>query len=331
MCHSFLHVELGPLINFIVGHNGSGKSAVLTALTISLGGKASSTNRAGKLKSFIKEGQEYAKAYYPSYLEQEIDDVRSCTLSVQIKNGGDTGYQTETYGNTITVERTFNRAGASGFKLKSSSGKTVSARKADLDDISDYFAMQLDNPISVLSQDMARSFLNSSSPQEKYKFFIKGVNLDQLHHDYQLLEQNIEKIQAVSEERQADLKQLKARETTAKSLLDLVGKQDAIRSKMTEFGLQMAWSQVEDQEVKLQEIQRSIRQAGSDLEHARDDARRAEDAFDKHNARRDDAQANLLAAQRLKVPIADEKRVAKEARDSLVKEATELQVVDLWA
>ena len=59
MCHSFLHVELGPLINFIVGHNGSGKSAVLTALTISLGAKASATNRAGKLKSFIKEGQEY--------------------------------------------------------------------------------------------------------------------------------------------------------------------------------------------------------------------------------------------------------------------------------
>ena len=58
MCHSFLHVELGPLINFIVGHNGSGKSAVLTALTISLGGKASSTNRAGSLKSFVKEGQE---------------------------------------------------------------------------------------------------------------------------------------------------------------------------------------------------------------------------------------------------------------------------------
>ena len=58
MCHEFLHVEVGPLINFIIGHNGSGKSAVLTALTISLGGKASATNRGGSLKSFIKEGQE---------------------------------------------------------------------------------------------------------------------------------------------------------------------------------------------------------------------------------------------------------------------------------
>ena len=58
MCHGYLEVALGPLINFVIGHNGSGKSAVLTAITICLGGKASSTNRAGNLKAFIKEGQE---------------------------------------------------------------------------------------------------------------------------------------------------------------------------------------------------------------------------------------------------------------------------------
>lgn len=58
MCHSKLHVALGPLINFIIGHNGSGKSAVLTAITLCLGGKATSTNRGQSLKSFVKEGQE---------------------------------------------------------------------------------------------------------------------------------------------------------------------------------------------------------------------------------------------------------------------------------
>jgi len=58
MCHTKLHVPLGPLINFIIGHNGSGKSAVLTAITLCLGGKATSTNRGQSLKSFIKEGQE---------------------------------------------------------------------------------------------------------------------------------------------------------------------------------------------------------------------------------------------------------------------------------
>lgn len=58
MCHGYLEVALGPLINFIIGHNGSGKSAVLTAITICLGGKATATNRGQSLKSFIKEGTE---------------------------------------------------------------------------------------------------------------------------------------------------------------------------------------------------------------------------------------------------------------------------------
>lgn len=58
MCHDKLHVSFGPLINFIIGHNGSGKSAVLTAITLCLGGKASNTNRGQSLKNFVKEGQE---------------------------------------------------------------------------------------------------------------------------------------------------------------------------------------------------------------------------------------------------------------------------------
>jgi hypothetical protein len=58
MCHEHFSVELGPLINFIVGKNGSGKSAILTAITLCLGGKASATNRGQSLKSFIKEGNE---------------------------------------------------------------------------------------------------------------------------------------------------------------------------------------------------------------------------------------------------------------------------------
>lgn len=36
-----------------------GKSAVLTAITIALGGKASLTGRGSGLKSFIREGQRY--------------------------------------------------------------------------------------------------------------------------------------------------------------------------------------------------------------------------------------------------------------------------------
>ncbi|KAF2129939.1 P-loop containing nucleoside triphosphate hydrolase protein, partial [Dothidotthia symphoricarpi CBS 119687] len=105
MCHEHLKVSLGPLINFIVGNNGSGKSAVLTALTICLGGKATATNRAQNLKSLIKEGKDH------------------CTVSVRIKNQGALAYKSGDYGSSIVVERHFNRSGTSGFKLKDQNGK----------------------------------------------------------------------------------------------------------------------------------------------------------------------------------------------------------------
>lgn len=37
-----------------------GKSAILTGITVCLGGKANATNRASNLKSLIREGAKYA-------------------------------------------------------------------------------------------------------------------------------------------------------------------------------------------------------------------------------------------------------------------------------
>ncbi|KAF2869097.1 structural maintenance of chromosomes protein 6, partial [Massariosphaeria phaeospora] len=105
MCHEQLTVPLGPLINFIIGNNGSGKSAVLTALTLCLGGKATSTNRGQSLKSFIKEGKDF------------------CNLAVKLKNQGSGAYKYNQYGDSIIVERHFNKTGSSGFKLKDRNGK----------------------------------------------------------------------------------------------------------------------------------------------------------------------------------------------------------------
>lgn len=63
MCHRHLLVKLGSAINFITGNNGSGKSAILTALTICLGGRASTTQRASTLSSLIREGAEYPRLF----------------------------------------------------------------------------------------------------------------------------------------------------------------------------------------------------------------------------------------------------------------------------
>lgn len=251
MCHDHFSVELGPLINFIVGKNGSGKSAILTAITLCLGGKASATQRGGSLKSFVKQGKENA------------------TIIVRIKNSGDGAYMSSDYGKSIIVERHFSRTGASGFKLKAENGRIVSTKKAELDAITDYFSMQIDNPMNVLSQDSARQFLSTSSPAEKYKFFVKGVQLEQLDQDYRLIEESVDQIEEKLRTKAEDIRILENRRNAAKRKLEISDQQDSLRDRRKNIRNQMAWAQVEEQEkvgnrqpsmfrIKLMEIRSGI-------------------------------------------------------------------------
>lgn len=234
MCHERLHVELGPLINFIVGENGSGKSAVLTALTLCLGGKASDTNRGGSLKSFVKEGREQG------------------SLVVRIKNGGPGAYQPHLYGNLITVERHFSKSGASGFKVKNEQDKIVSTKKHEIDEISEWFALQMGNPLTVLSQDNARQFLNSASPAQKYKYFVSGVQLEQLDNDYKMSQDTLERTLILHSELDGKVAHVKKQMEDAQRLAETAQKNTNLREKLRHLRNQLAWYQVAEQERALE-------------------------------------------------------------------------------
>lgn len=53
MCHDALEIIFNENVNFIVGRNGSGKSAILTALVVGLGAKANVTSRGTAVKRII--------------------------------------------------------------------------------------------------------------------------------------------------------------------------------------------------------------------------------------------------------------------------------------
>lgn len=265
MCHGNLRIKLGPLINFIIGHNGSGKSAVLTALTMCLGGKATATNRATSMKSLIKEGQE------------------SATLAVRIKNRGDGAYKPDLYGTSILVERHFSKSGASGFKIKNAEEKIISTKKGDLDDILDYFAFQLDNPINVLTQDMARQFLSNSTPEDKYKFFIKGTQLETLDADYKLMEEHLDGMEAKLRSRRSDIGDLKEKAEQAEKRKKRLDASQSIQNNIQKTRWMHAWAQVEEQERILETYERDVVIQQQQIEEATDRASDATGTYDGHN------------------------------------------------
>ncbi|CRJ79848.1 hypothetical protein BN1708_000110 [Verticillium longisporum] len=313
MCHERLYVELGPLINFIVGENGSGKSAVLTALTLCLGAKASSTNRGGSLKSFIKEGRDQA------------------VITVCIKNQGLDAYQPDLYGETIRVERHFSRSGTSGFRLKSERGKTISTKKAEIDEITEYWGLQVDNPLNVLSQDNARQFLNSATPAVKYKYFFKGVQLEQLDHNYKLISEMLDSHEEKLVKLKEDAAQLEVKYQRAKKDKQAVEANLGLRAEGQRIRTQLAWCQVVDAErglakqqeqlealtSKLVEDARNIEKATGQLTTCDEKIEQLEAAVAEKSREKESeeegVEAALAAYQEAKAKLEDHRREEREA------------------
>lgn len=290
MCHEHLTVTLGPLINFIIGHNGSGKSAVLTALTICLGGKATATNRAQNLKSLIKEGKEHS------------------IVTVKIKNQGALAYKPTQYGESIIVERHFSKSGASGFKLKDKNGKTVSTKKAELEDILDAFSMQIDNPMNVLTQDMARQFLNHSTPKDKYKFFLQGTQLENLNRDYQQIDQSLELMNAKTEVKNADLSVLRKRMEELATKARRAENLEKMRARETEIAYQAAWARVQEDEAVVTEYQGNIEHTKKLIEQRIERVAESSERYERAD------QAHEAAKQRV-VDLTNEMEPAQEEVD----------------
>ena len=65
--------------------------------------------------------------------------------------------------------------------------------------------LQVDNPVSMLSQDTSRNFLHSSNPSAKYQLFTKATHLDQMAHDYAQAEEQ-QKLMIEEIERKKEMK-----------------------------------------------------------------------------------------------------------------------------
>lgn len=240
MCHKNLEINLGPRINFIVGHNGSGKSAILTALSVCLGGKVSNTDRGKSLKELIRRGQSRA------------------TVSVRIQNTGIEAYQHELYGDIIEIVRSFSIDGSQGYRLKSESGKIISQKKEELISILDRFQILIDNPLAILSQDAARSFLTSSTPSSLYHFLAQGIN-------HEAMKKTIQKIASSSGETVNGLEPLRKEFEIKKRELDKLKKEFDERKSVREIAKNKSLLEIKIQWKIVESKRELVKQAETEL------------------------------------------------------------------
>ncbi|RUP50873.1 hypothetical protein BC936DRAFT_137276, partial [Jimgerdemannia flammicorona] len=332
MCHKYLKVPFGPKLNFVIGHNGSeftfaflfwltvivllevshnkasGKSAILTGITVALGAKATVTNRASNLKSLIREGASAGQ------------------VCLTLRNGGPDAYRAEVYGHLITIERRITKEGSNGYKIKSANGTTISTKREDLTAICDHMGIQVDNPLTVLSQDTARQFLSSSTAEEKFKFFMKGTQLTQLCEDYEIIRESIATTKAIITRKKTMLPELEREAREARTKLKDMQEAHQLNKRLEDLKKECCWAQIKMKEEEVEKAEQNKLKAQNKVREI--DAKLAEERQKLEDVKQEiTGLENQLPAQAAAArPIQDEKRQLLEGMKERRRQLTEYNV-----
>lgn len=235
MCHELMEVEFGKNVNFIVGENGSGKSAVLTSIILGLGGAIGIAGRGSKKASVIKHGKPQAD------------------VVIELYNEGCDAYKPELYGDLITIETTIRKT-HTDIKLKGAlQKKLISTSKKDLQEITDQFNIQVDNPVAVLNQDMSKSFFQATKATKKYQLFMKATQMDLLTNTHKstmeqhvLIEGSLPQLTANQDQAERELKEAEAEYNKTTRLQKMQARVNALRVELVIAGINQTQGKLEN-------------------------------------------------------------------------------------
>ncbi|EGG00382.1 uncharacterized protein MELLADRAFT_118060 [Melampsora larici-populina 98AG31] len=243
MCHDYLSMDFSPQANFIIGNNGSGKSAILTGIMLALGGKASTTSRATSLKGFIQHHKSRAE------------------IKLQMSNCGEEAYRPDVYGEAIIIERAITKDGGGGYKIKSGrDNKVISTHRSELQDILDHFMIQADNPLNVLSQNAAKDFLTKSTSKDKYGLFMRGTQLQQLTEEYGEIENNITTAKVILTNKKQAMSLIHDKAKRARAIMKDVEQAFQDGSKKRCLQKELAWAYVSEAEAQQAQLAEAVQE-----------------------------------------------------------------------
>ncbi len=283
-----MSIDLCPNVNFINGQNGSGKSAVLAAVQICLGASAAKTHRAKGLANLIRNGS----------------DATHAKVRVQMRNMGADAFQHERYGDYITVERIIERSGGSQYRLLDENDKVKSKAKNDLDAMLDLFNIQVDNPVAVLDQEEAKSFLQGKA-EAKYRFFSKATELERIDRTYSNIGEAIEDFK-VSEK--AATKALRP----ALELKERMEKEweecralERLEDQVTEHNMNRVWAILQLMEEKNEEKKAEAEKSRADVDNFRAKLDKVREKVEATEGGGDDERAEMEKKLEMLVKEAD--------------------------
>lgn len=248
MCHHNFEIKLSSGLNLIYGTNGSGKSAILTAIMIALGGKARSTSRSENLGGLVRTGCNNCWITIKFHVPYHITEIFS------------------KYGREVTVVRKISAKGSSSYSLKDSTNHLIS--KAGLKEVQElcfYFGIYPENEMAMLSQEKAKEFLVHATSRAKYEKLERALQ-------QQLIRANLEAVALMDEAQRSKIAEMKLREENAKlaeeRAVEFLGRADMQNIRMRKIAHIkniLQWRQLDEPSAHLETLKGTLQSESLDL------------------------------------------------------------------
>lgn len=108
--------------------------------------------------SFVRAKRKMPPPLYHMLQTDDFQISSAAEVSLQLKNRGMEAFRHKDYGDSIIINRKFTAEGSSTWKIKSKDGRVISTKRDELSKICDHMNIQIDNPLTVLTQGTFSSF-----------------------------------------------------------------------------------------------------------------------------------------------------------------------------
>nr|CAI5838630.1 unnamed protein product [Callosobruchus analis] len=289
----------------MVGKNGSGKSAILTALVLGLGGKATLTNRGSNVKGFVKAGE------------------RSGSIEIELSNEGPMAYKPAVYGKRINIRRTLTASGCGSYKICSENGEVVSTHAKEVQNITTGLNIQVHNPVCILNQDTSRNFLNSSDSKKKFSLFMKATKLDVLEMEYKQTEENKGKCEQMLKEKRQNLRSLEDELRKLEKKIVHHNAMSSLKDRMKQLRIELEWAKVRDVELECEQEKANVKSIQKKLEDFRGSSNKRAEKENMLNSKISELQHQVAEVKKqIEVQERSEKEV-KSRIDQLARQCHE--------
>jgi chromosome segregation ATPase len=286
-------------LNFIIGRNGSGKSAILTGISVGLGAKATDTNRGSSIKDLIKDGKSTART------------------SITLANVGDDAYMPHIYGRAIIINRKIQRHGTNSYSIMSADGRVICTKKSTIDDILSKFNITIDNPMAFLSQDKAREFLTSTSDSSKFDYFMSGANITDIVERYEKAHENILVVRQKFLQSRTHFQATDNTYIECKRLFDRYSNSANLRRQLTLLHGKIYWFNAMHVEKKLAEYQQRIQQVENEISELEAKMHQLDESITQCETKGNDVKHDMEVAKGLLEKVKAEESSLRQERETL--------------